>query len=709
MTVFFLYGSANGTAQSISHMLYTEALTRGIASKYKVLNDVVSENLLDQISIAVIVCSTTGDGDAPDNAAKFFRHLKQISRKNDPSLPDSRPFQSWKYALLALGDTNYDKFCNAGKTLDQLLLQIGAKKFKTRGEADDAVGLDQVVDPWCKSLWPALSEAIAATPSFTRTDSGAVNDSRQLARTDAEGREAEGKEQAGRGEMVAQSVDQKTVLASGHEWLTRCADTDFVWLNLADARQLTSPDAVRQVWDMRLSFPDASSLESNGDDRAKYDRLWSRLAVGDALAIRVPNRGNDVDATLRICDCAGDVVVRHSEKLPPYVQTPCFAEDCLTYMVSLDVVTPSLLRYLAECTDIQSTKTRLETLASAEGLEEFQCEIVEKKLTVAETIRTLCPSCKPTLEGLLPHLSRFKPRYYSLANDPFASLLEHSSSHTSVDDCFADGVRTKTDSSSSTEDLHSCLSALLLNVPNATFSRASVEVVFSVAESRESEERSFRGLATSYFESQISSLCGSALRSAIRVACSVVPSHEFRLPCLVGASAPPMILVAAGTGIAPFRAFLRRRQGMVHAWRRKLDSQLVLSPWWLFFGCRQIEKDHLVRSEIPTWLSSGCLSRSSCAFSQDPQIQSMRNGGKYIQDHLWEHRVEIRKWLLEHNAWMMVCGDAQGMVRDVHETLVQCLTSTDPSSAEPWTELRAREFLEMLKSEKRYQRESWAS
>lgn len=58
---------------------------------------------LERARLAVILCSTTGNGDAPENAEKFWRFIKRRTQPKDL-------FSSLTYVVLGFGDTNYDKF-----------------------------------------------------------------------------------------------------------------------------------------------------------------------------------------------------------------------------------------------------------------------------------------------------------------------------------------------------------------------------------------------------------------------------------------------------------------------------------------------------------------------------------------------------------------------------------------------------------------------
>ena len=91
----------------------------------------------------------TGDGDPPENALVFWRKIRSKELGNDY-------LSHLEYALLGLGDTNYTTYLGYPKDVNKQLQKLGAKAFYKPGWADDAVGLEVVVDPWIENLWPAL-------------------------------------------------------------------------------------------------------------------------------------------------------------------------------------------------------------------------------------------------------------------------------------------------------------------------------------------------------------------------------------------------------------------------------------------------------------------------------------------------------------------------------------------------------------------------
>jgi sulfite reductase (NADPH) flavoprotein alpha-component len=159
----------------------------------------------------------------------------------------------------------------------------------------------------------------------------------------------------------------------------------------------------------------------------------------------------------------------------------------------------------------------------------------------------------------------------------------------------------------------------------------------------------------------------------------VKPNRHYRLPA---DGHTPIIMIGAGTGIAPYRAFIEERV----ATGAKGKS-------WLFFGERNFTNDFLYQLEWQDYLSSGDLSRIDVAFSRD-QPEKI-----YVQHRLWERRTDIAGWL-EDGAHLYVCGDEKGMAKDVDQTLVKIL-----AEAANGDEDTGRAKLKELAKAGRYQRD----
>ena len=175
-----------------------------------------------------------------------------------------------------------------------------------------------------------------------------------------------------------------------------------------------------------------------------------------------------------------------------------------------------------------------------------------------------------------------------------------------------------------------------------------------------------------------STFLGERAGEGVEVAVYVQPTKDFTL-C---DDDIPIIMVGPGTGIAPFRAFLQEREV------RDAPGQS-----WLFFGAQRAGRDFLYRDELLAWKDSGRLVRLDTAFSRD-QANKV-----YVQDRLYTHRRSIFHWL-ESGAYIYVCGDAQRMAKDVHDTFIRII-----SEMKPCTVQEAKEYMQQLAAEKRYRKE----
>ena len=159
----------------------------------------------------------------------------------------------------------------------------------------------------------------------------------------------------------------------------------------------------------------------------------------------------------------------------------------------------------------------------------------------------------------------------------------------------------------------------------------------------------------------------------------VQTSHGFRLPA---SGDVPVIMCGPGTGIAPFRAFLEERKAIGARGRN-----------WLFFGDQKRTSDFLYREQLEGWVADGHLTRLDLAFSRD-QAEKI-----YVQNRMLEQAAELWSWL-QSGAHFYVCGDASRMAKDVDAALHQIA-----ETAGGLTKEAAAEYIQKLKSEKRYQRD----
>lgn len=159
----------------------------------------------------------------------------------------------------------------------------------------------------------------------------------------------------------------------------------------------------------------------------------------------------------------------------------------------------------------------------------------------------------------------------------------------------------------------------------------------------------------------------------------VEANDRFRLPA---DGDTPIIMIGAGTGVAPYRAFVEHRQE--HGQRG--DN-------WLIFGDRNFSSDFLYQLEWLRYRKDGILTRLDVAFSRDQAEKT------YVQHRILERAREVYAWL-ERGAHIYVCGDASRMAGDVHAALQHIVEEQGGGSADA-----AAEMLNELKSARRYQRD----
>ena len=125
-TLTVLYGSQTGNAKSVAEQVFKEAQGKGIQAKLVNMADFKPKSLKTETHI-LIVASTNGEGEAPDDAIALHEFL---ASKRAPKL------DTLNYSVLALGDSSYEFFCQTGKDFDERLAALGAKRISDRIDCD---------------------------------------------------------------------------------------------------------------------------------------------------------------------------------------------------------------------------------------------------------------------------------------------------------------------------------------------------------------------------------------------------------------------------------------------------------------------------------------------------------------------------------------------------------------------------------------------
>ncbi len=150
-TINILYGTQTGNSESVANDAAASAKAHGLIPLVKSMDEVEISQLA-QMEYLLIVTSTYGEGEMPDNAQLLW---EAVATEDAPRLGNM------KYSVLALGDTSYDKFCQAGIEWDLRLEQLGANRLFERIDCD--VDFEEPAEKWISEVVPLMAEGAATT------------------------------------------------------------------------------------------------------------------------------------------------------------------------------------------------------------------------------------------------------------------------------------------------------------------------------------------------------------------------------------------------------------------------------------------------------------------------------------------------------------------------------------------------------------------
>ncbi|MEH7493736.1 assimilatory sulfite reductase (NADPH) flavoprotein subunit [Neobacillus niacini] len=154
--VTILYGSQTGNARGIAKKASTTLEGKGFQVTVSAMSDFKPNNI-KKVKNLLIIVSTHGEGDPPDNALTFHEFLHG---KRAPKLEDLN------FSVLSLGDSSYEFFCQTGKQFDARLEELGGTRLYPRFDCD--LDYDEPAAEWLEGIIGSLGEAKGGIPALTQ-------------------------------------------------------------------------------------------------------------------------------------------------------------------------------------------------------------------------------------------------------------------------------------------------------------------------------------------------------------------------------------------------------------------------------------------------------------------------------------------------------------------------------------------------------------
>ncbi len=406
------------------------------------------------------------------------------------------------------------------------------------------------------------------------------------------------------------------------------------------AESVTAHPVANQTGALPMTIVANSELQGAASERSTRHvevELPEGLAYkpGDHLCVVPVNRPALVDRVMKRFGFNDDSFIRvHATggRRSPFPNDSTFSVRRLAdlYGELQAVASRKDVSILARHTRCPDTKSQLEALAAPKvnGEDIYRSEVFLKRKSVFDLLEEF-PACELPFEVFLEIIPWMTPRYYSISSSPAADAR-----------------------------------------------RCSVTVGVVGGEARSGRGR-YEGVCSNYLAE---ARMGETIYAVVKPA-----SGGFELPA---DPATPVIMIGPGTGLAPFRGFIRER-------REQKAAGAPLGAALLFFGCRHPDQDFLYREELEEAASEGVI---------DLKVAFSRHEGRrvYVQDLIREEREKV--WaLIDAGARIYVCGDGSAMEPDVKRAITTLYAEERDVSYEV-----AETWMEGMAADGRYALDVWA-
>lgn len=586
-------------------------------------------------SVVIFVVASYGEGEPTDSAVAFYDLLgkKNSFSKNIVDDEKSKPLNQLRYCLFGLGNSSYPVYNGLSKTLDRKLTQLGARRLGERGEGDDSSSMEEDFAFWSdQELWPQLEKALNLKQNSATTDHDDDNTKVLTTYTVTEIQ----KSMAGRIYRGEQSTQSNNFAYSS-------SNPYYAPVRI---RNLLANDASNKRHCMHLEINlDGTNLNyRTGNHIAMFPMNAEEMVLKTAQMFGITEK---LDTIIQVSSTVENV----SKKSP--FPTPTTYEAALRHYLDISRI-PSRqdLKSLKVFAPSACSRSFIDGLAN--DLTRYKTTVVDAHLTLVDVLNMASSKDSKNFDTvpfalLIDFFGRLQPRFYSISS----SNIENPSS-------------------------------------------ASATCVTLQYQPTIKSQRIVYGLNTNYLWSIYEQ--NEKIKSTLPIHYAV-PKEETRLPIYIRQAnnfklpqdmSIPIIMVGPGTGVAPFRGFVRERAFL------KQEKNVHVGTTILFFGCRS-QQDYLYKEEWPALFDTlGEDSKIITAFSRETTSKV------YVQHQIKNHSQEV--WnLLSKGAHFYVCGDANKMARDVYRCIVGLAIEYGSMNKHD-----ATDYIANLRKQNRYQEDVWA-
>ncbi|ODM95587.1 Nitric oxide synthase [Orchesella cincta] len=596
VTSTFGNGDPPENGESFAHSLYAIKMNQGLSMG--------ADDLSMASSKSFIKMNSQTDSVAAERRFDRNDSLKGSQISDIMSDDNLGPLRNITFAVFALGSSAYPNFCAFGRYVDNLFGELGGERLMKLTCGDELAGQDQAFRSWASEIFQTACDSFCLDFDKNMADISAALKADTLSPESVRFLPV----QAADDEVQGKRILCRLLLRYCHLLLkitccilalSKLHNRKVNMYSLAEKVNLhekdTSRVTIKVVLRKRLSSETPLSYQS-----------------GDHVGIMAENRVELVDKVLERLgnkpatdDEAVQLQLLQEKHTPMGVQKQWIPHERLPrsslrglFTRYLDITTPprpNLFLYLMGCTEDTEEQERLSSLAKDSDVYEHWKQVYWPTLV---TVLEQFPKVKPDATVLCTMLPLLQPRFYSVSSSPIAY----------------------------NDELH-------LTVAVVTY------------KTKGGEGPTHYGVCSNYLNDiQIGTLVPCFVRSAV----------SFHLPT---DTSRPMIMIGPGTGIAPFRGFWQERKILGN---RKPGSRF--GKMTLFFGCRTKEMI-LYRSELESLKKESILSDIFLALSREPSVKKT-----YVQDLLRREGDAVARQIMKEGGHVYVCGDCT-MAEDVYQTL----------------------------------------